>query len=85
MTEKPTDTRTQIDRFRETARQLGCDEDEAAFRDKLRVIARQKPEPSAKKRPKPVACQESEAMNQRLREADVRLARFRASIRSRHH
>jgi hypothetical protein len=43
MTEKPTDTRTQIDRFRETARQLGCDEDEAAFRDKLRVIARQKP------------------------------------------
>lgn len=29
--------------FAETARALGCDEDEAAFRDKLRVIARQKP------------------------------------------
>jgi hypothetical protein len=34
---------SQIDRFRETARELGCDEDEAAFKDKLRVIARQKP------------------------------------------
>ena len=31
----------QLERFVETARELGCDEDEAAFRDKLRVIARQ--------------------------------------------
>jgi hypothetical protein len=29
-------------KFVETARALGCDEDEAAFREKLRVIARQK-------------------------------------------
>ena len=34
---------TQIDRFRETARQLGCDEDEAAFDEKLKVIAKAKP------------------------------------------
>ena len=32
----------QARRFAETARALGCDEDEGAFRDKLRVIARQK-------------------------------------------
>jgi hypothetical protein len=37
------DAKSQIDRFRETARELGCDEDEAAFRDKLRVIARREP------------------------------------------
>lgn len=30
-------------RFVETARALGCDEDEAAFDEKLKVIARQKP------------------------------------------
>ena len=30
-------------RFLETARVLGCDEDEAAFDEKLKVIARQKP------------------------------------------
>ena len=33
----------QLERFKETARQLGCDEDEAAFDEKLKVIARQKP------------------------------------------
>ncbi len=33
----------QLERFKEAARQLGCDEDEAAFDDKLKVIARQKP------------------------------------------
>ena len=32
----------QIDRFVETARVLGADEDEAAFKEKLAVIARQK-------------------------------------------
>jgi hypothetical protein len=36
------DIRTQSDRFIETARDLGCDEHEAAIRDKLRMIARQK-------------------------------------------
>jgi hypothetical protein len=33
----------QIDRFKETARDLGADEDEAAFKAKLGVIAQQKP------------------------------------------
>ena len=32
--------------FIETACALGCNEDEAAFRDKMRVIARQKPKDS---------------------------------------
>ena len=40
----------QLDRFIETARKLGADEDEAAFKEKLAMIARQKvkdePEPS---------------------------------------
>ena len=35
--------KSQRDRFIETARQLGADEDEAAFDAKLAVIARQKP------------------------------------------
>ena len=35
--------KTQYDRFIETARALGCDEDEAAFDEKLKVIVRQKP------------------------------------------
>lgn len=48
----------QSDRFIEIARALGTDEDEAAFKAKLAVIARQKPkeEPptkSASKRQKP--------------------------------
>ena len=33
----------QIDRFKEAARQLDCDEDEAAFDEKLKAIAKQKP------------------------------------------
>jgi hypothetical protein len=53
MTGKSTDTRTQSERFIETARALGCDESEAAFDDKLRQIAQYKPEPKAPKR-KPV-------------------------------
>jgi hypothetical protein len=43
MTGKPTNDQPQIDRFVETARALECDEDEAAFKAKLAVIARQKP------------------------------------------
>jgi hypothetical protein len=35
----------QIDRFKEAARQLGCDEDEAHFDEKLKDIARHKPSP----------------------------------------
>ncbi len=48
---KTTDISPQADRFIETARALGADEDEAAFKAKLGVIARQKPkdEPKAPK------------------------------------
>ena len=32
----------QVDRFREKARELGCDEDEAAFDDRLKRLAKQR-------------------------------------------
>ena len=48
MNKPPPDKTSQSERFIETARALGCDEDEAAFRDKLRVVARQKPEGKTK-------------------------------------
>ena len=35
----------QIERFRETARKLGCDEDEAAFDAALKKVAEQPPRP----------------------------------------
>ncbi|WP_114395069.1 hypothetical protein [Oleisolibacter albus] len=38
-------TNDQIKRFQDAARELGCDEDEAAFEDKLRRIAKGKPKP----------------------------------------
>ncbi len=41
--------KTQSDRFKDTARALGCDEDEAAFKAKLPHIARQKPKDEPKK------------------------------------
>jgi hypothetical protein len=37
---------SQRDRFIETARALGADEDETAFKEKLTVIARQKVKPA---------------------------------------
>ena len=37
-------TESQIDRFKETARELGCDEGEAAFDEKLKEIAKHKSE-----------------------------------------
>jgi hypothetical protein len=46
---KTQDHRTQSQRFIDTARELGADEDEAAFRGKLRVIARHKPRDEPKK------------------------------------
>ena len=42
MSRKPPD-KSQRDRFIETARALGADEDEAAFKARLAVIARHKP------------------------------------------
>ena len=41
MSEK--DKPSQLERFKEAARQLGCDEDEAAFDEKLKVIAKSGP------------------------------------------
>jgi len=40
---RPPDEKPQIERFREAARELGCDDDEAAFDEKLRQIMRAKP------------------------------------------
>lgn len=37
------DSAGQLERFKEAARALGCDEDEAAFDEKLKAIARRKP------------------------------------------
>ena len=40
------DTRPQPDKFRDMAKHLECDEDEAAFEDKVRKVATSpKPEP----------------------------------------
>ena len=39
------DKKPQSQRFIETARELGCDEDEAAFDEKLKRIATAKPNP----------------------------------------
>lgn len=36
-----------IDRFKKMARELGCDEDEAAFKEKLGKVARHKPKDGA--------------------------------------
>lgn len=43
------ETQAQIDRFREMAKRLDCDEDETEFHDKLRVIAKQKPKKPPKR------------------------------------
>jgi hypothetical protein len=40
-----TDPKTQSDKFKEAARELGCDEDEARWDETLRKVAKQKPEP----------------------------------------
>lgn len=42
------DARNQADKFRDLARELGCDEDEAAFKAKLRQIAKAPPSHRAK-------------------------------------
>lgn len=51
---------SQHDRFIKTARALGCDEDEAAFDEKLKVIARHKPTDKPAK-PQPVPKRTREA------------------------
>jgi len=42
-----TDRRTQSDKFKEAARELGADEDEARWEERLKKVAKQKP-PAAK-------------------------------------
>lgn len=44
---------SQHDRFVETARALGCDEDEAAFDEKLKMIARHKSKVTPPAEPEP--------------------------------
>lgn len=39
--------KNQLDRFKEAARQIGTDDDEAKFNEKLRKLAKQKPERDA--------------------------------------
>jgi len=45
--------KSQSDKFKDAARDLGCDDDEAAFDDKLRKISKARVvEPGAKPKPK---------------------------------
>ncbi len=48
----PEERKAQYARFLETARALGCDEDEAAFDEKLKAIATAKPKDEPRKMPK---------------------------------
>jgi hypothetical protein len=41
---------SQIERFKEAARELGTDDDEEQFNEKLRKLAKQKPTPDPKER-----------------------------------
>jgi hypothetical protein len=43
-TRKLTDKQTQIDKFKQAARDLECDPDEARWEDKLRKVVKPKPE-----------------------------------------
>ncbi len=36
--------KTQSDKFKDTARELECDEDEARWEDRLKKVAKEKPE-----------------------------------------
>ena len=41
-------TQSQIDRFKQLARELECDDDEAVFDEKLKKLAQSKPQPKLK-------------------------------------
>lgn len=43
-----TPSNNQVDRFKESARKLGCDEDEARFDEKLGKLVKHKPKPASK-------------------------------------
>lgn len=40
----PASEKSQSDKFKDAARELGCDEDEARWEERLRKVAGQKPE-----------------------------------------
>jgi hypothetical protein len=42
---KMTEPKTQADKFRDAAREPGCDEDEARWDERLRKVATARPEP----------------------------------------
>ena len=44
-----THTSSQVDRFKALARGVGADEDEAAWDERLKKVARRKPAPEAEK------------------------------------
>jgi len=46
-----THDRSQLDKFKQAARELECDEDEARWDERLRKVAKQKPEPDESHRP----------------------------------
>ena len=48
----PPAAQPQIERFREMARELGCDEDEESFKAKLAQIMRPLPKVQPRKKPK---------------------------------
>jgi hypothetical protein len=48
---KPTEAKSQPERFIETAGQLECDEDKERFEEKLKRIAKVKPETADKRKP----------------------------------
>jgi hypothetical protein len=50
---RPPDEKSPRERFEETARELGCDEDEQSFMEKLAAIARYKPKANVSPTPKP--------------------------------
>lgn len=45
------DPRTQLDKFKDLARELECDEDEKAFEDKVKKVAKTPTRPADKKSP----------------------------------
>lgn len=44
------DKKSQLDRFKEAARELGADDDEARFNERLGKLVKQKPKPDPKER-----------------------------------
>ena len=54
------ETKQRRDKFVDKARELGCDEDEAAFEAKLKLIAKAKPTKKSREQPKSSAARGKE-------------------------